>query len=324
MKLFIFLIVLFHAYFSFADQLEELTPSFIFDSIKKDKSLNSTEAAITFSFKNIQLDGTNKNIRYSINGKNGVLLLNAKNKYSFTVKPGRYKFQFYCSGQYEEIYTDSILAEKQSRSYVSLYWQYAYREIMVDKPVIYLYPEIASLVEVKVKPQGEFTFTYPEYKNGWKVTAEPSGELKINNSTYNYLFWEASQRIGMDMIDLSTGFTIEGDKSLDFLEEKLSLFGLNSKEKADFITFWAPQLQQNKLNFVHFIFNDDANSFAELEITPQPDHVYRIYLLSFPLESEDKIRATEQEIPKIDRSGFTVIEWGGSQIKTLHSSFNFN
>lgn len=324
MKRLTILLFLFLSFSSFSEQLEDLTPFYFFDSIKKDKTLTPTQAAISFTFKNIQFEGTNKKFRYSMNGKEGVLTLNAQNKYSFTVKPGRYKFQFYYSGQYVEIYTDSLLAEKQSRSYVSLYWQYAFQEIMVDKPVIYVYPETPQLVEIKVKPKGDFTFTYPAYNKGWNALANPSGQLEIDTKTYNYLFWESSQRIGMDMIDLSSGFTIEGDKSLEFLEEKLSAFGLNSKEKADFITFWGPQLMQNKLNFIHFIFNDDANAFAEFDIMPKPDHIYRIYMLSFPLESKQEINAIEQVIPSIDRSGFSVIEWGGSQINTLHSSINFN
>ena len=46
------------------------------------------------------------------------------------------------------------------------------------KPVIYLYPESTTDVTVKLDYAGEITCTYPEYKDGWKVTASPDGPLK--------------------------------------------------------------------------------------------------------------------------------------------------
>ena len=305
------------------DELD-LQPVFLIDSIQKDYSLTTSEGAFTFSFKNLQIVGKQRSIRYSMNGIEGVLNLDYKNQLSITVKPGKYKFQFYYSSSYYEIYIDSIPAKSQSRSYISIYCRNSQRDVMVEKPVIYLYPEKSCFIDVKVNPKGKFTFTYPEYKNGWKVFAEPSGELTFDNKRINYLFWESAQQIETENIELDKGFTVEGSKTLEFLEAKLTEFGLNSKEKADFITFWVPQLIKNKYNFVHFIFNDAANQFAELEVTPQPDHIYRLYMLSFPMNSLNEIQVTEQKIPKMERNGFTVLEWGGSQISKIESITNLN
>ena len=41
------------------------------------------------------------------------------------------------------------------------------------KPVIYLYPEKTTEVDVKVNLDGTFTTTYPKYNDGWNVVAEP-------------------------------------------------------------------------------------------------------------------------------------------------------
>ena len=307
-----------------SEDAKDLQPIVILDSIQKDLSLNTSEAAFTFSFKNLAIVAKQRSIRYSMNGVEGVINLDFKNQISITVKPGKYKFQFYYSSNYYEIYTDSILAKSQSRSYVSLFCQNSNRDVIVEKPVIYLYPEKSCFVDVKVNPKGKFTFTYPAYKNGWKVYADSSGELTVENKKINYLFWESSQKIEIENIDLSSGFSIESENSMDFLEEKLTEFGLNSKEKADFITFWVPQLMKNKYNFVHFIFNDAANQFAELEISPKPEHIYRLYMLSFPMESLNQIQVKDQKIPKMERSGFTVLEWGGSQIYGIESFTNLN
>lgn len=60
------------------------------------------------------------------------------------------------------------------------------------KPVIYLYPESKEDISVKVKfKDGNFTCTYPEYTNGWNVTAYPNGKIinKTDNDEYSYLYW---------------------------------------------------------------------------------------------------------------------------------------
>ena len=43
------------------------------------------------------------------------------------------------------------------------------------KPVIYLYPEEAADVTVKLDYAGTLTTTYPAYGEGWRVTAAPDG-----------------------------------------------------------------------------------------------------------------------------------------------------
>ena len=40
---------------------------------------------------------------------------------------------------------------------------------------------------------------------------------------------------------------------LNFLETSLTAIGLNTKETADFITFWGPQMLRNEKNYVHFM-----------------------------------------------------------------------
>ena len=45
------------------------------------------------------------------------------------------------------------------------------------KPVIYLYPEKETDVEVVLDYAGELTCVYPEYNGKWEVTAFPDGTL---------------------------------------------------------------------------------------------------------------------------------------------------
>ena len=64
------------------------------------------------------------------------------------------------------------------------------------KPVLYLYPEKETEVNVRLDYDGELTCTYPAYgENGWTVTAAPDGTLRDKaGQTYNYLYWEGLQR----------------------------------------------------------------------------------------------------------------------------------
>ena len=49
-----------------------------------------------------------------------------------------------------------------------------------EKPVIYLYPEQEEEVSVRLDYDGKLTCTYPEYDDGWNVTAAP--EMRTDRS----------------------------------------------------------------------------------------------------------------------------------------------
>jgi hypothetical protein len=318
---------LFTFYVAFASQDKGLYMQYRIDSTQFDKSLKSNESVFSFTFYNLTETHVNPKteLLFSFNGVNQHTKLDAQNHFDLNTKPGSYAFVFYYSSDYYEIYTDSIVGKSQHKTYVSIFFQKAEEQmIMVDKPVIYLYPENPLLVNVKVNPKGKFTFTYPTYENGWEVTAIPNGELKIGDNQYNYLFWEAAQDNLEELFDFSTGFIVDKENTVSFLEERLTEFGLNDKEKADFITFWGPQLMKNEHSFVHFVTNEDCNQFAELEITPKPDHIYRLYILITPISEINAHNFTEQILTKIDRTGFTVIEWGGTNFSNSQLPTQFN
>jgi len=307
--------------FSFSGKPEEYTLPYSVDSSRFDSKLNTSETGFTFTFFNLNMDFNKRNVLFSVNGENQSQAVNSKNQISIDVAAGSYLFQFYYSGNYTEIRTDSISGKNQYRTFISVYFESTRYYNEVEKPVIYLYPEVPTIVEVKIKSKGELTFTYPEYKDGWKINADPSGDFTIEGKEYNYLFWESKQMFEEFPLNYENGFIVARENTIRFLEEKLTAFGLNSEEKTDFITYWGPQLIKNEKNFVHFVLNDDCNDFATLDISPKPDHVYRIYLLFSPLSATEFPDVNEQRFKKIDRSGFTVIEWGGSSIEQSNQEF---
>lgn len=187
---------------------------------------------------------------------------------------------------------------------------------VVKKPVIYLYPEKELDLDINLKVAGEITFSYPAYKDGWKAKVQPNGDIKIGDKTYPYLFWEGKLAENKAVSDFKSGFVIQKAQVVPFLEEKLAFMRLNEREMTDFITFWAPQLEQNEFNFIHFVCGEDyATQIAELELSVKPDSEIRVNMFFAPVGADFK--CPTQSLSSFPRKGFTVVEWGGAAIKNL-------
>ena len=179
-----------------------------------------------------------------------------------------------------------------------------------EKPVIYLYPETVTDVDVTLDYAGQLTCTYPAYGNGWRVTAQPDGTLtdRATGHTYSYLFWEGHCAVPYDM---ETGFVVKGADTAEFLQKTLSRMGLTPREYNDFIVYWLPRMQDNPYNLITFQGKAYTDS-AKLAITPQPDSMLRVFMVFQPLEAP--IEIPEPEITPFVREGFCVVEWGGSEL----------
>lgn len=215
------------------------------------------------------------------------------------------RVRVYYTGQIMESYPAQINATR---------WEYYIEEELeptIDyKPVIYLYPETQTEVSVNLELDGELTCTYPTYNNGWSVTARPDGTLTDSKGqTFNYLYWEGKTYAEYD---LSKGFCVRGEDTAAFLENALEKLGLNRREANEFIVYWLPLMEQNPYNVISFQ-TDVYTDAAKLEVTPEPDTIIRVFMAW--KESDDYIDLPKQELTSPERSGFTVIEWGGTEIK---------
>ena len=183
------------------------------------------------------------------------------------------------------------------------------------KPVIYLYPETQTEVNVRLELNGKVTYSYPEYNNalGWTVTAEPDGQLTDKDGNkYPYLFWEGDIRIKPD---LSKGFCVKGEDTETFLKDALRQLGLNDAEAADFIAYWCPEMQQNKYNVITFQ-TAAYEDVSGLKVSPKPDTVIRVNMLWYATDKPVDIAPQELDaINSVNRKGFTVVEWGGEEYK---------
>jgi antitoxin component YwqK of YwqJK toxin-antitoxin module len=181
----------------------------------------------------------------------------------------------------------------------------------VAKPIIYMYPEKDMLVDVKLDFDGRLTHTYPKYKNGWTVLAKKDGTLfDEHGKEYYSLYWEGQER---NDFNIEEGFVIKGSETVAFLEKALSALNLNRREANEFIIYWLPQMENNPYNLIHFS-TKEYEEMAQLHISPKPETLIRVMMVFQPLEH--KIDFPVQDISKmrVDRKGFTVVEWGGKKL----------
>jgi hypothetical protein len=183
--------------------------------------------------------------------------------------------------------------------------------VTTAKPVIYLYPPAESVIHVTLEYNGELTCAYPVGAGEWTVTAYPDGRLvnHADGKEYSYLYWEG---LCDTAYDFSKGFVVRGTDTAAFLQQKLALLGLTPREYNEFIVYWLPLMQENPYNLVTFQ-GIAYTSNALLTITPRPDSLLRVFMAYKPLDHA--IAIEEQTLTGFQRTGFTVVEWGGSCIR---------
>lgn len=183
-------------------------------------------------------------------------------------------------------------------------------QVILGKPVIYLYPETKTQVSVNVElSQGHLIASQPAIGDGWQVTAQPDGTLTDSQGqTWPYLFWEADCPT---RFDFSQGFVVPGGQTEAFLRDSLAQLGLNRQEAEEFLEFWLPQMEQNPYNLVSFQ-QQAYTDLAQLEISPAPDTLIRVFMAWKPLNQPVDIQPQQLQAPA--RQGFTAVEWGGSRV----------
>lgn len=198
--------------------------------------------------------------------------------------------------------------------------------IEVEKPVIYAYATQNIEAALKLETSFDLNFTYPIIgtNNTWDFNVSADG-ISIDNQYFPYLFWDAHSYSGMShqyREGQLVGFGLKGAEVTSFLEKQLTSFGFNPREKTDFITYWAPRMAVHKYVVVNFLVDDAYSQISTLQITPPPDEIRRVFMLFSPVENEAdfsnmKLQTPEYDGSELKRNGFTIVEWGGSELPIL-------
>lgn len=182
---------------------------------------------------------------------------------------------------------------------------------VMRKPVIYLYPEKETTCNAKVVTDGALTCTYPAHgADGWRdFVAAPDGTLTFPDGRKFYcLYWEGTTPTRWDF---SQGYCVRGADTATFLADILAQMGLSFREANEFIIYWLPRMQDNPYNVIAFQGEKYAYS-AKLEIEPRPDSILRLFMAW--RASDCPVDIPAPDIKPFERKGFTVVEWGGTEV----------
>ena len=176
--------------------------------------------------------------------------------------------------------------------------------VQVDKPNIYLYPDstINVCVELEFPQGGEIIKSIPGYTGKWCVSIDSLG---IIDEKYEYLFYESIQP---DVWQYETGWCIKKDRLKNFFETNMKNYHFSDKEINDFISYWIPRLTDSNYYRIYPQRNAQIDRVIRLNFSVQPDHVFRLFYGL--VGTEEYIQLKEPEMDKINRNGFSVVEWG--------------
>jgi len=260
--------------------------------------------------------------------QNGTVATMNRSSSAFTDSKGNYSLMlnendsaiFFYHPEYGEIVIWKYDFKSQHRVHINFYARSKYEEHqMVKKPVIYLYSDSEMNVELTLT-HPKMTFTYPVYEDGWKVKTLADGSIqnRADQKNYPYLFWEGESTSlrYLSENNVVKGQLIKTDEIVTYLESALTAMGLNRKEQTDFITFWAPAIIKSPYVFIQFLVDEEYdNQIAELTVTPKPESRRRIFMQYTLLESAFvPFEFVLQEFSTFERTGLTLVEWGGSEI----------
>lgn len=191
--------------------------------------------------------------------------------------------------------------------------------IVMRKPVVYLYPQTVQSVKVELQVDGTLTTTYPRIAkdHSWTVKAGPTGELfdPQTEKRYPYLFWEAKRSTAFT-IDTAQAFCVASKDAERFLEDAANKYALNEKERTDFVTYWLPALENNKFSLVQFLSASEYDRYATMVVSPKPDCMNRLFMIFQGVHSP--VKTGSPTLAQLDRKGFTVVEWGGTNLDEQH------
>ncbi len=260
----------------------------------------------------IQMSVDKKTKKYTISQNNMV--------FGKTISKGIHRILFFLNANFESIHFDRDFTGGHYYE-VGIAFQNnpinnPRNQIMLEKPVIYLYSEKETDFSLKIKTGADLQFTYPAYNGEWKGTSSPNGTIQLNGAVFPYLFWDANLSSENLRLNWSEADFIEGKQIIPYLESQLTKIGFNAKEKADFITYWGPRIQKMPYAEIIWMQNKSLDEIAALEISPA-FKINRVYLVFREADQVIKqpITIKRTSLQPIDRSGNCLVEWGGIEVK---------
>jgi hypothetical protein len=307
--------------FSFSKGKESLPSIWIIKDSVSDK-LHPDSVQLLFklddTYGQLMIDQHSVIVQVKIDGKRRNYTVTTDNRtFQLDLAKGKHQLEFYVTINFEII---QFYQEFVGSHYYEIGLNFrenfpVQRDIMVEKPVIYLYTEHEEPFSLKIKTDAELQFTYPAYKGEWKGATSPDGTIQINGSNYPYLFWDA--QLPVEKLDLNwhQSDQILGEQTIQYLSAQLDNMGFLPKEKADFITYWGPRMQKMNYLQVLWIQNESVNEVASLDISPKftQNRIYMVFKEISDL-TDETLQLKLKSLTPFIRTGNYLVEWGGIEI----------
>jgi hypothetical protein len=180
------------------------------------------------------------------------------------------------------------------------------------KPVIYLYPQQTTILDVKVGAEVRLSDPFYQKDTGWQaVIARPDGQLSYRGNTYDSLYWEGLGHGAYPNVS-DRGVVVPQKDLISTIKAQLFAQGLNQKEATDFLEFWRGNLPKNNFVKLAWLTTEEMNTLAPLYISQKPDTLIRVFLDARGYDVyPSSLKLTPQVFNAPLRQGFVAVEWGG-------------
>lgn len=188
----------------------------------------------------------------------------------------------------------------------------------LGKPVIYVYDKYNRDNEVTLITKGQFTFLDPYFnqKMWWNFQTH-DGKVIVEGQSFDYLRYKVTVK---NYSYNTQWWIIDGIQAKKFFTDKLTVMGLTSKEKNDFLDYRVSKYEVGKQYFVSFKFNEQLDPYVQLQFKIKPNAQFRVLMETTELNndtlpifqkwalaySDDTLLKTFKRSGELD-----VLEWWG-------------
>jgi len=194
-----------------------------------------------------------------------------------------------------------------------------------EKPVTYFYSKDSKNVLFDVKTKLVKTIPEPD-EQGWELFLKNNKMYHKENEIPN-VFWEG--KTPQVRLQTNEGWLIETKNLGQFFRDNMTEMGFQKHEIDECVDYWQNRFQKKYVEIYLAFVKQDKNhqesnangahyqmDFPET-IEPQPDHLFRI---SYYFRETNELKNLNTPIvPKMNRTGFYIVEWGGMDISQLSS-----
>lgn len=176
------------------------------------------------------------------------------------------------------------------------------------KPNIYLYSNEETEAKVTFDVPQWLRVSDPLYEGSWQARVLGDGGIVMEDgSEHGYLFYESETQ--PFYFQKEEGWRIGAETRQEQFRSILEAYGFNEKETLDFLEFWVTRLDPGEDYMMYPQMTGTVDRAMPLTVVPACDSVFRLW---FTFEKASEMTdVKEPEIVEAERSGFTLVEWGG-------------